>query len=386
MPKSERTEADIPCQRDVAIVHDWLPLVGGAERVVQQMVRAYPNATLYTLFDFLSDAERAEIAQGVPIHTSRLNGWPGVRRYYRYLILLCTRAIEEFDVTGHEIVLSSSSALAKGVLTSPDQCHISYIHSPVRYAWDLTHEYINSIGGIGRHLKRKVAHEMMHRLRMWDMRTVAQVDHMIANSHFIKKRIWKTYRREATVIYPPVNTDGFSLNAGSREDFFFTASRLVPYKRIDLIIEAFKARPDLRLVVCGDGPEFAKLQAAASPNISLLGHADFATMVDHMRRARGFVFAAKEDFGIVPLEAQACGTPVIALGHGGTAETVCGLESAAPTGVHFDTQTVADLGQAIRRFEAVEDDFDAVKIRAHARHFSADRFRAELCNFVDQVA
>ncbi|WP_424943466.1 glycosyltransferase [Aliiroseovarius crassostreae] len=385
MSGSERMAQQKITTGNVAVVHDWLPLVGGAERVVQQMVRAFPNSTLYTLFDFLSDAERSEITSGVPIHTSRLNSWPGVRRYYRYLILQCTRAIEEFDVTGHDLVLSSSAALAKGVLTSPDQVHVSYIHSPVRYAWDLTHDYINSIDGVGRALKRKVAREMMHRLRLWDMRSVAQVDHMIANSHFIRKRIWKTYRREAEVIYPPVDTDRFHMANTPRDDFFFTASRMVPYKRIDLIVETFTARPDLKLVVCGDGPEMARIRALAGQNIAFLGHAPFDVMRDHMQRARGFVFAAKEDFGIVPVEAQACGTPVIALDQGGTAETVRGPDDGAATGVHFSDQTPDALGRALREFEEIEGEFDAEMISTHARRFSSDRFVEELRSFVASV-
>lgn len=369
---------------DIALVHDWLPVVGGGERVVQQMVKAFPNATIYTLFDFLSDRERVEIAGDRPVHTSRLNDWPSVEKYYRYLILQSTRAIEEFDVTHHELVLSSSAALAKGVITSPDQLHFSYIHSPVRYAWDLTHEYINSIDGLGAWIKRKVAREMMHRLRIWDMRTIAQVDHMIANSKFIKQRIWKTYRREADVIYPPVDTDAFTLSDKTRGDFFFTASRMVPYKNIHLIVQAFAERPDLKLVVCGDGPEMARIKALAKPNIEFLGHAPFDVMRDHMQRARAFVFAAKEDFGIVPVEAQACGTPVIALGQGGTAETVRGLEQSLPTGVHFHSQTTDALLEAIVQFIDVEDDFDAKAISAHAKDFGSERFRRELTTYIGE--
>lgn len=369
---------------NIGIVHDWLPLVGGAERVVQQMVHAFPKADVYTLFDFLSDAERQEIIGHVPIYTSRLNTWPGVRKYYRYLILQCTRAIEEFDLTRHDVVLSSSAALAKGAITTPDQIHVSYIHSPVRYAWDLTHEYINSIDGFAAWMKRKVAREMMHRLRIWDMRTVAQVDYMIANSNFIKKRIWKTYRREADVIYPPVYTDAFTKSDEPRGDFFFTASRMVPYKNTHLIVEAFSQRPDLKLVVCGDGPEMGRIKALAKGNVSFLGHAPFDVMRDHMQRARAFVFAAKEDFGIVPVEAQACGTPVIALGQGGTAETVRDLEHSAPTGVHFETQTTGDLLAAISRFEAIETELQADIIVAHAKAFGSERFRRELTSYIHQ--
>lgn len=371
---------------DVALVHDWLPVLGGAEKVVEQMVRVFPQATIYTLFDFLSPEERAQVSLGRPIETSRLNRWPGVEKYYRYLILQSTRAIEEFNVTHHDLVLSSSAALSKGVLTSPEQLHICYMHSPARYAWDLTHEYIGGIGGAGAWLKQKIAREMMYRFRLWDMRSTPQIDHLIANSEFIKKRIWKTYRREATVIYPPVDTDAFTISEKPREDFYFTASRMVPYKQIQLIVETFKERPDLRLIVSGDGPEMPRIQAAAGPNVTFLGHASFEVMRDHMQRAKAFVFAAKEDFGIVPVEAQACGTPVIALSHGGTAETVRGLADAQPTGVHFDEQTVPSLLKAIEALEANTSGFSEDSIAAHARSFASDRFRRELSEFVSSVS
>ncbi|MBR9823383.1 MAG: glycosyltransferase family 4 protein [Rhodobacteraceae bacterium] len=371
-----------PADLDVGIVHDWMPVVAGAERVVQQMAAVFPKSRVYTLFDFLSEDERRALLGNRPVEVSRLNSLPGVRRYYRYLLLQCTRAIEEFDVTGHDVVLSSSAALAKGVITSPDQLHMAYVHSPARYAWDLTHEYINELGGVAAGLKRRAARAMMHRFRLWDMRTVAQVDQYVANSEFIRRRIWKTWRREARVIYPPVDTSAFGLGEKPKEEFYFTASRMVPYKRIPLIVEAFTRRPHLRLVVSGDGPEMEKVRAAAGPNVTLLGHAPFEVMRDHMQRARGFVFAAREDFGIVPVEAQACGTPVIALGHAGTAETVRDLSMDDPTGVWFHDQTVEDLGAAIDRMEANLDAFTPEACRANAMRFTVERFREELAEHV----
>jgi len=367
---------------DVAIVHDWLPVLAGGEKVVQQMVQAYPKASIYTLFDFLSDAERQELSQGRPITVSRLNKLPGVQKYYRYLLLSCTRAIEEFDVTAHEIVLSSSAALAKGVLTSPEQKHFAYVHSPARYAWDLTHEYINGIGGIGASIKQAIARNMMHKFRLWDMRTAPSVDHFIANSEFIKKRIWKVYRREADVIYPPVNTDGFTLPTGGRQDHFLVASRMVPYKRIPMITEAFSRRPDLKLHVIGDGPEMPAVRAAAGTNVSILGHVPFGELKRQMQTARAFVFAAREDFGIVPVEAQACGTPVIALGHGGTAETVRPLGQDNPTGVWFNDQDVDSLVGALDMFVAEEAAFSPETCRENALGFSEDRFRQQLWEYV----
>lgn len=365
-----------------AIIHDWLPLIGGAESIVKELANIFPNAEIFTLFDFLSDEERATVSAGRPIHVSALNRLPGVRKYYRYLMLQATRAIEAFDVTDFDFVISSSAALAKGVLTSPEQKHFAYVHSPARYAWDLTHEYINSIDGFAGALKRAAAREMMHRFRLWDMRTPQSVDHFIANSKFIQKRIWKVYRRGSEVIYPPVDVSAFTLSDKPREDFYFTASRMVPYKRIPMIVEAFSRRPDLRLVVAGDGPDMGLVRQLAGPNVTILGYVPHSTMIDHMQRCRGFVFAAKEDFGIVPVEAQACGAPVVALNAAGTAETVCDLNSPAPTGVLFDAQTPESLLSAVDRLENEFDGFSPGTMRANAERFGRDAFRQRLTEFI----
>ena len=346
------------------------------------MVRSFPTSSIYTLFDFLEDDVRFQISQGQPVHVSRLNHLPGVEKYYRYLLLACTRAIEEFDVTGYDFVLSSSAALAKGVLTAPDQRHFAYVHSPARYAWDLTHEYVGGLGGIGGVLKRAMARRMMHKFRLWDMRTPQSVDYFIANSQFIRKRIWKVYRREADVIYPPVNTSGFVLGEAAREDFYLTVSRMVPYKRISMIAAAFSKRPNLKLKIIGDGPEMAGVKAAAGANVEILGHLPYEEMKRQMQVARAFVFAAKEDFGIVPVEAQACGTPVIALGHGGTAETVRPLGQDAPTGVWFQEQSVESLLSAVDTMEANLAAFSPTVCRENALSFSAERFRRELTQYV----
>lgn len=367
---------------NVALVHDWLSTIAGAEKVVAEMVRTFPKVEIYTLFDFLNHEERQYLSGGRPVHVSRLNRLPGVKHYYRHLLLQATRAIEAFDVTNHEVVLSSSAALAKGVLTSPEQKHFAYVHSPARYAWDLTHEYIASISGVGRSIKRAAAREMMHRFRLWDMRTPASIDHFIANSEFIRKRIWKVYRREAVVIYPPVDISSFQLSNQPREDFFFTAARMVPYKRIPLIVEAFSSRPDLRLVVAGDGPEMAKVRKVAGPNVSILGHAPKEELIDHLQRCRAFVFVAKEDFGIAPVEAQACGAPVVALGAGGTAETVRDLDNPAPTGVLFGEQTPASLLSGVDRLIAAGDGLRRDNIRANAERFKPEIFRSQLSDLV----
>ena len=374
------TELGLAC--DVGIVHDWFPVIAGGERVVQECVAAFPNSSVYGVFDFLSDEARRELVGDRPIHVSALNDLPFVERYYRYLLMAGTRAVEAFDMTGHDLVLSSSVALAKGVITRPGQPHIAYIHSPARYAWDQTHAYINSLGGPLGAVKRRLAREMMHRFRIWDLRTPPSIDVMVANSNFIRQRIRKVYGRDAQVIYPPVNTDGFAMGTGYRDEFYLTASRLVPYKRVDLIVRAFSHMPEKRLVVIGDGPEMKRIKALATPNVEILGYQPFEELRDHMQRARAFVFAAQEDFGIVPLEAQACGTPVIALNHGGTAETLRGLGRNRPTGVHFDTQNEASLCKGVAQFEAYRDLIDPEDCRRNALSFSAAVFRERMQTLV----
>jgi glycosyltransferase involved in cell wall biosynthesis len=377
------SEARIHGER-IALVHDWIPVIAGAERVLQQMAHCTPGSDIYTLFNFLpEETTHAFFGEDHPIHTSGLNDLPLVEQYYRFLLLQSTRAIEGFDLSEHDVVLSSSAALAKGVITGPGQLHVSYVHSPARYAWDLTHEYIATVGGTLGGLKRVVAREMMHRFRLWDMRTAQSVDHYLANSQFIARRIWKIYRREAQVIYPPVNTGNFVPGTAQRGDHFVTASRLVPYKRVEMIVEAFNRRPDLRLRVIGDGPDMKKVRQIAGPNVEILGHVPFEQLIAEFQTARAFVFAALEDFGIVPVEAQACGTPVICLGKGGTAETVRPLGESAATGVWFEDQTVESLVGAIDRFVEGEGDIRAEDCIANAASFGEQRFRQQYSECVN---
>lgn len=376
--------ANAVSQRKVGIVHDWLPLVGGGERVLEQIVAEFPDSKIYTVFDFLSKEQRDFLSHGNQIESSSLNRLPFVRKYYRSLLLMCTREIEKFDVTGHEIVISSSAAFAKGVLTSPDQKHVAYIHSPARYAWDLAHEYVSSISGPLGPIKRVIAREMMHRFRIWDMRTIDSVDRFVVNSKFIQRRVWKLYRRESEVVYPPVDIHALTLNE-SPSDYYVTASRMVPYKRIPLIVEAFAKRPRLRLKVIGDGPEMAIVKRLATPNVEILGHVNSQTMSEILRNAKCFVFAAKEDFGIAPVEAQACGTPVIGLGEAGTAETVVPLTQPNPTGIWFQQQTLEDICGAIDRFEAEGTQIKRLDCRINAEKFSPELFRERLRGAVEAV-
>ncbi len=363
-------------QLKVAIVHDWLPLVGGAERVLEQLLEIYPQADIFTLFDFVSRNDAPFLANK-NVTTSFLQKFPKVKKYYRNLLPLFPYAIEQFDLRHYDLILSSSSAVANGVITSPDQLHVCYCHSPMRYAWDLQAHYLKHTG-LSSGVRSVFIRYVLHKLRIWDVVSSNRVDSFIANSHYIAERIKKTYRRESTVINPPVNISRFQLQT-EKEEFYFAASRQVPYKRIDLIVEAFKHMPDKKLIVLGDGPEHKKIKALASPNVQILGYQPDAVMVDYMRRAKAFIFAAQEDFGILPVEAQACGTPVIAYGRGGARETVLDKR----TGLLFDEQTVPSLLSAIERFERLQEKFNSSDIRRHAMSFSNDRFRADIKHHID---
>jgi glycosyltransferase involved in cell wall biosynthesis len=361
-----------------AIVHDWLTVIGGAEGVVKEMVATCPNSEIFTVFQ-KPNRDIADIVQGRPVHVSRLNRLPGVRSYYKHLLLLAARAVEAFDVSGFDVVVSSSAAVAKGVITSPGQPHISYIHSPARYAWDLTHEYMR-LHGLERGMKGLLAREFMHRFRKWDARTIDGVDIVVANSQFIRERIWKVYRRNATIVYPPVDTARFDTDRTAGRHFV-TTSRLVGHKRVDLMIDAFAARRDLQLKVVGEGPELAALKARATPNIEFLGALPDQDILAVYREARAFLHCAVEDFGIAPVEAQAAGLPVIALGMGGTAETVIDRDEGR-TGVYFAEQTPASLLEAIARFETLEAAFDIAAIKANAARFSRDSFHRAFADLV----
>jgi len=362
----------------VAIVHEWLVDYSGSERVVEQLLELFPQADLYAQVEFLPEDLRGFIKHK-EVTTSFIQKLPRARRLYRSYLPLMPLAVEQFDMSGYDLVLSSNHAVAKGVITGPDQVHISYVHSPMRYAWDLTHQYLRE-AGLTSGVKGWLAKWILHKLRIWDARTAHGVDQFVANSHYIARRIRKAYGREAEVINPPVNVDGFGLRR-YKEDFYLTASRMVPYKRVDMIVEAFSRMPDRRLVVIGEGPDFAKVKAKAGPNVELLGFQPFDVLRDYMQRARAFIFAAEEDFGIVPVEAQACGTPVIAYGKGGALETVVD----GGTGLHFPEQTADSLASAVEQFDQYGDLFNADSIRDHALKFSSETFRSSFRSLVERT-
>ncbi|EMY7925538.1 MULTISPECIES: glycosyltransferase family 4 protein [Klebsiella] len=365
---------------NVGIVADWFITYAGSEKVVAELIKSYPESHLYSVVDFLS-SENKKHFQNKEITTTFIQRLPKAKKKYQTYLPLMPLAIEQLDVSSHDVILSSSHAVAKGVLTGPDQLHISYVHSPIRYAWDLQHQYLRE-AGLDHGVKGMIAKLILHKMRMWDYRTANGVDHFIANSQFIARRIKKVYGREADVIYPPVDVNRFLLNE-AKEDYYFTASRLVPYKRIDLIVEAFSHMPNRKLVVVGDGPEMQKIKSKATANIEILGYQSNEVMQEHMRNAKAFVFAAEEDFGITPVEAQSCGTPVIAFGKGGSLETVRPFGVDNPTGILFDKQDIDSVIDAVQKFETMQDQILPNDCRAHALKFSTERFNQEISEYVN---
>jgi glycosyltransferase involved in cell wall biosynthesis len=362
----------------VAIVHDWLYTIGGAERVLQGMLRCFPHAELFCLFDHLPEADRARIGYRLS-HTSFLQRMPLVRRNHRFFLPLMPLAIEQLDLRGFDVVISSSYAVAKGVLTGPDQLHISYVHSPMRYAWDLQEDYLEE-SRMARGPFGWLSRILLHGIRVWDVRTAFGVDLYVANSRYIARRIRKLYGAEATIIHPPVRVPDM-LEPVLKENYFLSASRLVSYKNVRVLIEAFSLLPEQQLVVVGAGPDYEALKKLAGPNVRMQGFVDDEALAGLMGRARAFLFAAREDFGITPLEAQALGTPVIALGRGGARETVVS-DGPAPSGLFFDTATPEAVAWAVRRFIESERRFAAAHCHAHAKRFNEARFDREFGSFV----
>jgi glycosyltransferase involved in cell wall biosynthesis len=363
----------------VALIHDWLTVYAGAERVLEEMLRVYPDADVFSLIDFVPPESRGFLG-GRRVRTSWLQHAPAARTHYRRYLPLMPFAIRQLDLSGYDVVISNSHAFAKNVVTGPGQLHISMCHTPMRYAWDLREQYLKETG-LDRGITGMAARWLLERLRRWDAHTAKDVDVFLGNSQHIVERIRRAYGREATVLYPPVDVDAFS-PGGTRDDVYVTASRMVPYKRMDLIVEAFAGMPSRRLIVIGDGPEAGRIRRHATPNIEFLGHQPFEVLRDYLRRARAFIFAAEEDFGIAPLEAQACGTPVIAFARGGAAETIRGLDHPEPTGVFFWEHTPAALQEAVHAFEREGGRITAVACRTNALRFRPERFRQELRDLV----
>ena len=356
----------------VAFVRDWMTVYGGADRTMAAALELFPAAPIHTLVYQPEHFRDTSIARH-RIETSFLQRWPGARSRHRTYLPLMPLAIEQFDLRGYDLVVSMSHAVAKGVLTRADQLHISYCFTPLRYAWDLYFEHLDRVGP-----RRWAVRCLLHYLRLWDQASTGRVDVLVASSRTVARRIWKTYRRHAEVVYPPVDVDRFQ--AGEpRDDYYLTVSRLVPYKQVPLMAEAF-TRLRRRLVVIGEGPDRAAVERAGGVWVELLGHQPDAVVRDHLQRCKAFVFAADEDFGIAPIEAQAAGAAVIAYGRGGVTETVI----ANRTGLFFDEQRVECVVEAVERFEAIADRFHPEQIRLTTHRFSRQRFQRELAALVDR--
>jgi glycosyltransferase involved in cell wall biosynthesis len=363
----------------VALVHEWLDGYAGSERVLEQFIRLWPEADVYAICDFLAEKDR-HFLQGKRVRTSFIQRLPAARKRFRWYLGLMPIAIEQFDMAGYDLVVSSSHAVAKGVLTGPGTLHVSYVHSPMRYAWDLQAQYLRQ-AGLERGLKGIYTRWLLHRLRLWDRSSAAGIDSVIGNSRYIAERIRKVWRREAAVIHPPVDVERFSLGTAPREGHYLIAARMVPYKRVDLVAEAFRRMPGRKLIITGDGPSLPQVQAAAggAPNIEFRGHVAQAELVALTQSARAFVFAAEEDFGIGLVEAQACGTPLIAYGRGGARDIVL-----PDTGVLFGAQSAEAIIAAVEAFEAGPV-ISAEACRANALRFSGEHFRAAMRAHVDAL-
>jgi glycosyltransferase involved in cell wall biosynthesis len=368
----------------IAVVHDWCPTFRGGERVLARICKQFPNAEVFTLFDFLSDDVKEQYFRDIEFHTSAANRLPLIEKFYRSLFFFCPFLIEQFDVTGYDLVISSSAAFARGVLTRPDQPHLCYVHSPVRYAWDEQFNYLEQ-GRMGFGPKGLLFRYMLHRLRTWDTRTAHGPDLMLANSRYVRSRIQHIYGRDAQVVHPPVAIGEFDCVA-DKDDYYVSASFLAPYKRTDLVIRAFNEMPSRRLVVVGEGQQSTSLRSLAGPNVTFAGFLPRKEYVRTIAQAKAMVFAGCEDFGIALAEAQACGTPLIAFGRGGAADIVQRLGAAeAPTGVLFKAQTVVALKDAVDCFEENQGAITPHACRVNAARFSEENFDKAILDSVAAV-
>jgi glycosyltransferase involved in cell wall biosynthesis len=352
--------------------------------VLAELCSMYEGAEVFTLFDFLPREVKEEHFPGVRFHTSGFNRLPMVRRYYRSLFPFCPFLIEQFDVTGYDAVISSSAAFARGVITRPDQPHLCYVHSPVRYAWDEQFSYLAQ-GRLRYGPKGLLFRYFLHKLRIWDTRTAHGPDLMLTNSTFVQARIRRIYGRNSRVVHPPVATHEL-MPESQKDDYYVTASFLAPYKRTDLAIAAFNAMPSRRLVVVGEGQQSKALRSSAGPNVKFAGFLPRPEFIRTIARAQALVFAGCEDFGIALAEAQACGTALIAFGRGGARDIVRPLGVAGqPTGILFDRQTAQAIQEAVSHFEAHQGEITAAACRENAERFSVARFRTEIARALEDT-
>ncbi|SNR24595.1 Glycosyltransferase involved in cell wall bisynthesis [Maribacter sedimenticola] len=371
-----------------ALIHDWYTVYGGAERCVESITNIWQDFDHYSLVDDLSLENRNIILKGKPTTNSFIQKLPFGKSKYRNYLPLFPLAIEQFDLGEYEVIISSSSSVAKGVLTRPDQLHISYVYSPVRYAWDLYHQYLKE-SGLEKGFKGMLAKYFLYKLRLWDYSTANRPNYYIAISKYVAERIKKTYNKESIIIYPPVDTKSFTIS-NETEEYYITCSRMVPYKKIDLIVEAFSLTNN-KLIVIGKGPDYQKIKQLAADNVELLGFVEKNKVLSLIKRAKAFIFAAEEDFGIAPIEAQAAGVPVIAYGKGGILETVKGQFPGAKTidssstGVFYEEQNISSLLNAVDYFNKNIAVFDKETIRQNAQRFSVERFETEFKETVEAL-
>lgn len=360
----------------VAIVHEWLIDYSGSERVLEEMINVFPDADIFSIVEFLPENQKFYL-KGKKVKTTFIQKMPFAKSKFRSYLALMPLAIEQINVMDYDVVISSSHAFSKGVITQSNQVHFCYCHSPIRYAWDLYHQYLQE-ASFGK-IKLIFARVILHYLRMWDLTTSNRIDYFIANSNYISNRIRKIYRRSSKVIYPPVNVEKFHIGE-ERGDFYFSASRLVPYKKMDIIVKAFAKMPDKKLIISGSGSELDSLKKMATSNVTFLGYSIESVLVEHMQKCKAFLFASDEDFGIITVEAQACGAPIIAYGKGGSLETV----KEGISGIFFREQNEVAVEKAVAEFENYPHKWDTSAIRKNAERFSSSRFKEELLSYVEQ--
>lgn len=360
----------------IAVVHDWFNDIGGAEKVVREILVCYPDADVFSLIDFYDEPKREKYLLGKRAKTSFIQHIPFSKKFYRFLFPLFPLAIERLDLSAYDLIISSSSSVAKGIQKEETQLHICYCHSPVRYAWDLRQDYLSVMKNP---VSKTIFNYFLNRLQKWDLKSNSRVDFFVANSMNVKNRIEKNYNREATVIYPPVDVSSFEITT-KKENYYFTVSRLVAYKKTEQIVKAFSKFPHIKLIVAGDGPNRKKMNKIASPNVQILGYIPTDDLRKKIKNAKAFIANANEDFGITVVEAQSCGTPIIVPYMGGYKETVNEC-----VGQFFEKQTVKDIEKAIELFETQKKVYHEADFIKNTTRFDKSRFRNEFTSFVDRT-
>lgn len=358
----------------VALVQDWFVVNGGAEKVVREIINFFPDCDVFSLVDFLNDEDRKAILKGKKTTTSFLQHLPFSKNGYRNYLPLFPKAIESLDFSGYNLIISSSYSVAKGVKKSKGQMHICYCHSPIRYAWDLEEEYLSPLSP----LKKLLAKWTLKYIRKWDLKTSERVDLFISNSKNVAERIKRIYGRDSVVLYPPVDTSSFS-PVQKKEGYYFTSARMVAYKKLNLIVETFNELPELKLIVSGDGPELKNLKALGKKNIEFTGFIKKNELITYMQKAKAFILAADEDFGITSVEAQSCCTPVIAYKKGGYLETVID----GRTGIFFEEQNVESLKKAVLKMEERKQQFNESDFFSNVKTFSVEQFHSGFKKIID---